>query len=73
MDEVADFRLSLSIATFSTYSFVEHMLMVDVNSVSPCFTMKIIDALSVLDEAQEPYFSLEFFPPKTDMVFLCIV
>ena len=30
--------------------------------------MKIIDKLAALGP-DEPYFSLEFFPPKTDMVF----
>jgi hypothetical protein len=31
--------------------------------------MKITEKLAALGKADEPYFSLEFFPPKTDMVF----
>jgi hypothetical protein len=30
--------------------------------------MKITEKLAALGKADEPYFSLEFFPPKTDMV-----
>jgi hypothetical protein len=30
--------------------------------------MKITEKLAALPKADEPYFSLEFFPPKTDMV-----
>jgi hypothetical protein len=30
--------------------------------------MKITEKLAALTKADEPYFSLEFFPPKTDMV-----
>jgi hypothetical protein len=30
--------------------------------------MKIVDKLAALGASNEPYFSLEFFPPKTDMV-----
>jgi hypothetical protein len=32
--------------------------------------MKIVDKLAAVEAAGEPYFSLEFFPPKTDMVVL---
>ncbi len=31
--------------------------------------MKIIDKIASLGKADEPYFSLEFFPPKTEMVY----
>lgn len=31
--------------------------------------MKIIDKIAALGKADEPYFSLEFFPPKTEMVY----
>lgn len=31
--------------------------------------MKITEKLAALGKADEPYFSLEFFPPKTEMVF----
>ena len=31
--------------------------------------MKITEKLAALEKADEAYFSLEFFPPKTDMVY----
>jgi hypothetical protein len=30
--------------------------------------MKIIDKIAAAERADEPYFSLEFFPPKTEAV-----
>jgi hypothetical protein len=32
--------------------------------------MKIVDKIAASGKADEPYFSLEFFPPKTEMVLL---
>jgi hypothetical protein len=32
--------------------------------------MKITEKLAARKDANEPFFSLEFFPPKTDMVTL---